>query len=95
MYYCTFDHESNSYEYFFRGKHEVRMCGIPEKDILSVNLIEDENGDYYAYKELETGDYPFIYNSLKVLHICSPDSFKSAISDGEGEIVRLSIVEIN
>jgi hypothetical protein len=69
---------------------EIQLPGTGVQLKRRFNMSEKE---YWAYKDKD-GDFHFIYPSESLVKMCSPDFFDSAIKDGEGNIVKVRLVEV-
>jgi len=80
----------------FPSKIQTYMCG-EKKEIVSVSVQEDENGEYFGWKTIKDGEevISLIWPSFICLDICFPYGVKQAIEAGRGVAVKLSIEEIN
>lgn len=61
-----------------------------------MNLQEKDNSlktpiTMYGWKNAKTGRISMIYDSLKLLQMCSPDHFESRTINKEGNVVELEV----
>jgi len=82
------------FDHFYVSPKVVKYCGVPENEIIGVEVEIDENGDYYGYLDLKDNDLDFIYKKEFLVRMCSPDGFKYCEENGFGKVVRVSVKEI-
>jgi hypothetical protein len=93
--YCEKEGNDN-YSHFFGSKIQVRMCGASDSDIVQVNIWEtqeNEEHSHFGYYDINDDEIRFIFKNELAVKMCSPDYFRSAISEGRGRIIKITLEE--
>jgi hypothetical protein len=80
------------YIHLSQWREALAFSGVAGKDILSVSLVEDAEGEYLGW--IETGEDTVSMVTIdRIFSIQFPYSVDAAIAAGDGNIVRLSVKE--
>lgn len=63
-----------------------------KEDILKIECIIDEKGDYYGW--LENEEISMIYSNIVQFKVCFPYGYKVLEEQGRGKMVKLIIKEL-
>ena len=87
---------------YFAHKDEKKFCHIYKTKVqvscygrqpmFEIELQEHEQGEYYGWKDKETKEVIFIYNSLLLLNMCFGYGYEKEEKTGRGRMVRLKLV---
>lgn len=94
-YFCK-KGKDGRYQFFFKNRTSVRMCGVENKDIVSVTVreaLECEENSHFALLELEENEINYIYENIQSVKLCSGDFFQSVIKAGKARFVRVVVEE--
>jgi hypothetical protein len=73
-------------------REALAFSGVAGKDILSVDLVEDAEGEYLGW--IETGeDVVSMVTIDRIFSIQFPYGVEAAVKAGDGELIRLSVKE--
>lgn len=80
----------------YPSEMQVRMCfGKAPEPIYKVELVENENGPFWAWEDSKKpGFFSMVYDSKTLLDICFPYGPEAEVKRGNGRIVRLQINEV-
>lgn len=97
IFYCArTGNPEKPYLHFFEAEFQVHMCGVDYKDIakVKVEIVEPTEGAYWAFHDFEKEELLFIAPSKLLVQMCAPDFFAYDIEEGRGNLVRVSILEL-
>lgn len=80
------------YIHFSQWREALAFSGVAGKDILTVSLIEDAEGEYLGW--IEAGEDVVSMVALdRIFSIQFPYGVDAAVAAGDGKVVRLSVKE--
>ncbi len=79
------------YRDIYPSEMQVGMCG--DQPIIPIQVTEDENGEYWGWKQADDNKICMIWPSFVQLQICFPYGIDAAEKHGEGKRVKLHIQE--
>ena len=91
--YCV--KEDGIYQHFYPAPEVVRMCGVEVKDILHVAVIEDPDGDYWAWYDSKDDCFTLVYHDKLLLGMCFPYGLEAAIKAEQGNAYQVRIEELD
>jgi len=79
----------------YEQKAEIKVCDKLLNKIKDLPVYWDELTSpcytMYGWKNGKTGRISMVYDSLKLLQMCSPDHFESRVINKEGNVVELEV----
>jgi hypothetical protein len=88
------NHDIHPYIDIYGSETQVYVCDFnKENPIIKVTVIEDQNGNYWAWWDNEDQAFCMVWQSHAQLEVCFPYGINAAEERGRGEACRVRVEE--